>query len=137
MRALPRIVDYQTAASSPGTWMLDEELRSLEAERDRNGDPLVYSGGFAATFRLRARHGPGVAVRCFLKPDDELAERYAAIERFLESVDHPWWASTRYIEQGVRPPGWETPLPIVRMDWVKGLTLEKWLQENGGDRPRV
>ena len=137
MSVPPQVAEYLTAMDDPSTCLLDEELKGLTPERGRYDLPMVYSGDFAVTFRLRGHHGPDVAVRCFLKPDDYRAERYAAIEQFLRDVDHPCWTRASYIEQGMYLPDRGVPLPIVRMDWVEGLTLEKWLAEHGSDRPRL
>lgn len=131
---LPRGDEYISAVQNPRTAFSDAELKGCTPEADRFGIPKPYSGGFTATFHLTS-HSRDWAVRCFTREISDLQERYAAIDRFLARKTENFLVGTFYLAQGIRIGGqW---YPIIKMEWVKGETLNSFIEKNIGNVGRI
>ena len=131
---LPRGDEYIIAVQNPRTAFGDAELKGCTAEVDRFTIPKPYSGGFTATFHL-LNQSREWAVRCFTRSISDLQERYAAIDRFLARNNESFLVGTFYLSQGIRIAGqW---YPIIKMQWVKGDTLNGFIEKNIGNAGRL
>src|SRR5438876_8781651 len=131
---LPRGDEYIIAVQNPRTAFGDAELKGCTAEVDRFTIPKPYSGGFTATFHL-LNQSREWAVRCFTRSISDLQQRYAAIDRFLARNDESFLVGTFYLSQGIRIAGqW---YPIIKMQWVKGDTLNSFIEKNIGNAGRL
>ncbi len=110
--------------------MSDADLQSRSVELDGDGHPVMYSGTFATTFRLRSENGD-VALRCYHRDYNRLERRYEAIGEFLRQVQCPALSRTQYLAHGIRIDGiwW----PAVKMDWIPGRTLTDEIEAILGD----
>lgn len=133
--AWPLSQDYNEAIQSPPLCFRDEELRRCQPVLNALGLPLPRSGNFADVYELRCpATGRRWAVKCFTRQVPGLAERYAAISAYLKQVDLPFMVDFTCLEQGIQVAGqW---YPVVKMDWVDGLTLSEFVKEHA-DNPRV
>lgn len=131
---LPRGDEYIIAVQNPRTAFGDGELKGCTPEVDRFAIPKPYSGGFTATFHL-LNQSREWAVRCFTRAISDLQERYAAIDRFLARNTENFLVGTFYLSQGIRIAGqW---YPIIKMQWVKGDTLNSFVEKNIGNAGRL
>ena len=131
---IPRGDEYIAAVQNPRTAFGDAELKDCSPESDQFGIPKPYSGGFTATFHL-THHPREWAVRCFTRSISDLQERYAAIDHFLARNAAGSFVGTFYLAQGIRIGGqW---YPIIKMQWVKGDTLNAFIEKNIGNPGRI
>ena len=115
-----------------------EELSYLRPVLDDTGQPMMSSGNFAVVFKMRdERDGKLYAVRCFHRDQEGREESYRLIEEELKDVESPYLVSFRYIDKELFVDSNqtdETEFSILLMDWVEGITLDKYLRENIDDQ---
>ncbi|MBI5760743.1 MAG: SUMF1/EgtB/PvdO family nonheme iron enzyme [Planctomycetales bacterium] len=131
----PHSTDYIEAVQAPAVNFADPDLRSAEVVTNAMGLPQPCSGNFADVYQFRTSDGRrSWAVKCFTRPVSKLSERYREISQHLEQARLPFSVEFKYLEQGVRIRGqW---YPVVKMDWVEGLTLSQWARQNLG-KPKL
>jgi|GEM_PF-2304363 len=115
-----------------------EELNYLRPVLDAEGLPVMSSGNFAVVFKMKdERDGKLYAVRCFHRDQEGRAESYRLIEEELRDVESPYLVSFRYMDKELFVDSSqtdETEFPVLLMDWVEGITLDKYLRENLDDQ---
>ena len=115
-----------------------EELSYLRPVLDADGQPVMSSGNFAVVFKMRdERDGKLYAVRCFHRDQEGRSESYRLIEEGLKEVESPYLVSFRYMDKELFVDSIqtdETEFPVLLMDWVEGITLDKYLRENLDDQ---
>jgi N-acetylneuraminic acid mutarotase len=68
------------------------------------------------------------AVKCFTRQIPGLRERYQQISLYLAQVRLPFMVDFTFLEQVIRIQGaW---YPILKMEWVEGLTLNQYVREH-------
>ncbi|MDZ4834793.1 MAG: hypothetical protein SGJ27_13530 [Candidatus Melainabacteria bacterium] len=123
----PSAQDYNEAIQNPSTSFVDRDLRAGTVESNRLGLPKVMSGAFASVYKINSGDAPW-AVRCFLNNKPDHQERYKFISEFVLFDDLEATVPFYFLEQGIKIKGnW---YPILKMEWVEGRTLEKFLDEN-------
>jgi len=125
--ALPRGGEYYSAIQSPRSAFADPVLRACSVETGPMGLPRAFSGSFTTTYHL-IDHGGEWAARCFTRRVPDLEQRYDAIGRFVRvSPDGPMVDAT-LVRNGILVGGdWH---PIIKMRWVKGKSLNRFVGEN-------
>ena len=115
-----------------------EELSYLRPVLDADGQPVMSSGNFAVVFKMKdERDGKLYAVRCFHRDQEGRADSYRLIEEELKDVESPYLVSFRYMDKELfvdSSQTGETEFPVLLMDWVEGITLDKYLRENLDDQ---
>src|SRR5438046_8288740 len=110
MGAWPDLTEYHEAVQHPQKAFADPGLKAVTLELDRFGMPKPATGANAVVYK--AKEPGGVlsfkktwAIRCFLRPIRDHAERYEAIYQHLGKVRLPYHVSYRVITQGsqIRP----------------------------------
>jgi hypothetical protein len=92
------------------------------------GLPRMISGNFASVFPMTSASGHKYAVKCFTRPVPHQLDRYKLISAHLGTL-RPWWSTDfQFIPEGIQVDG--ARYPILRMNWVRGLTLTRWMSEN-------
>ncbi len=119
---------YLGAIQNPDIAFTDPTLKTATVERDGLGLPRVRSGGFVFTFHLTLRDGREKALRCFNQRIDDQLKRYAAISAYLKSAPAGLFSAVDYQEQGMLVRG--DRYPILMMDWVRGTTLNAWVESH-------
>jgi len=125
---LPSDTDYQTALQHPRQAFADPELREGVVEQGTGamaGLPRPRAGNFATTYKVTC--GEKVyAVRCFTRPFPyDLQSRYLEMQRRLELHWLPSMVGFSFIPRGLHVRGrW---LPVVKMEWVHGESLERYI----------
>ena len=92
------------------------------------GLPRMISGNFASVFPMTSASGHKYAVKCFTRPVSHQLDRYKLISAHLGTL-RPWWSTDfQFIPEGIQVDG--ARYPILRMNWVQGRTLTRWVSEN-------
>lgn len=126
----PTPQDYNEAVQNPQLNIDDPELRAGTPELTPLGLPRAITGGFASVYRLQSG-GRDWAVRCFLREVPDQQERYAAIGRHLAAAKLPYTVGFAFLPEGIRVGG--RPYPLLKMEWVQGEALDRWIERHLGD----
>jgi serine/threonine protein kinase len=129
--AWPGIAEFSSAIQSPQRCFADPELSSGElAVYDRGGRagmPIVSAGNFAAVYRV-SNQNRRFAVRCFTRAVNDQHQRYGELDTFLRATLPPAFVEFEYVDRGIMVAGdW---YPIVKMEWVDGEPMNKFVQNN-------
>src|SRR5262249_40963941 len=125
---------YNEAIQNPSVCFRDDELRTGQVAEDALGMPRPYSGNFADVYQIRGPNGQSWAVKCFTREVKALQARYQAISDHLDRGTPPFMVKFHYLPEGIRIRGqW---YPILKMDWVEGLTLNEFVRMHA-DKPGV
>jgi predicted Ser/Thr protein kinase len=114
----PKPEAYQESAKQPQMSFKDRELRRAQYTFE------FSSGKHGIVFHFKAQHRH-LAVKCFFRDNPERETRYAAIKSALSSNAKSYLVDFEYQREGIHAAGrW---LPILKMDWVQGEPLNKFL----------
>ncbi len=132
LQSVPSGFDYQEAVQHPDRCFSDSDLRSASCERMAMGLPRMISGNFASVFPMTSAAGHKYAIKCFTRRVSHQLQRYELISARLSALK-PWWATDfQYISAGIQVDA--SDFPILRMNWVNGVTLTHWISQRT-DRP--
>ncbi|MDQ3816979.1 MAG: hypothetical protein M3362_04720 [Acidobacteriota bacterium] len=123
----PTPQDYNEAIQSPRLNFSDPELKSGTVETTQLGLPRPISGGFASVYKVRCGKRDW-AVRCFLREFLDQQQRYEAISKHLAISKLPYAVGFNFLSQGIKVKG--TWYPILKMEWVQGELLHKYIKKN-------
>ena len=130
----PLISDYVSSILSAEDNF--KELTNLRPILDDEGQPIMSSGNFAVVFKMKdEQKGKLYAVKCFLKEQEGRAKSYKLIEEELEFVSSNYLTPIRYMEGELFVDSnntEDTEFPILLMDWVEGITLDKYIRTHIG-----
>src|SRR2546421_8796022 len=133
MRAWPALTKYHEAVQPPPKAFADPGLKGVTLELDRFGMPKPATGGNAVVYKANEPGGFLIfkktwAIRCFLRPISDHAERYEAISKHLRKVRLPYDVNFQFLKQGIRiRSDW---FPIVKMQWAKGDLLHSHIEKH-------
>ena len=130
--AWPGITDYSEAIQNPSLCFKGTDLEAGVLATNQRGMPLVFSGAFACVYQVSVG-GRKYAVRCFTREVKDQRDRYNQLSDYLrQTIDHhPFFVKFEYLERGIRLKGnW---YPIVKMDWVEGEPLSKFVESKRND----
>jgi hypothetical protein len=120
------------AIQSPRGCFALADLRQAQPIVDPLGLPAVHAGNFAYVFKLRLADGTVVAVRCFARFQGDRQRRYTLMSRYLSEQRLGFLADFAYEARGIRVrDAW---YPILRMEWVRGLALNRHVEKVVEDR---
>jgi hypothetical protein len=132
MGAWPDLTEYHEAVQHPPKAFADPGLRAVALELDQFGMPKPATGGNAVVYKAREPGGflsfkKTWAIRCFLRPISDHAERYEAISRHLHKVRLPYDVNFRFLKEGIQiRSSW---FPIVKMQWAEGDLLHSHIEK--------
>ena len=132
MGAWPDLTEYHEAVQHPPKAFADPGLKAVTLELDRFGMPKPATGGNAVVYKAREPGGflsfkKTWAIRCFLRPISDHAERYEAISRHLRRVHLPYDVNFQFLKQGIHiRSNW---FPIVKMQWADGDLLHTHIEK--------
>jgi hypothetical protein len=131
MGAWPDLTEYHEAVQHPQKAFADPGLRAVAIALDRFGMPKPATGGNAVVYK---GNEPGLlfqktwAIRCFLRPISDHAERYEAISQHLRTVRLRYNVNFEFLKQGIQIRSkW---FPIVKMQWAKGDLLHSHIEKH-------
>src|SRR5437879_8168292 len=104
MRAWPDLTEYHEAVQHPPKAFADPGLKAVTLELDRFGMPKPATGGNAVVYKGNEPGGlltfkKTWAIRCFLRPISDHAERYEAISKHLRKVRLPYYVNFQIIKK--------------------------------------
>src|SRR5213082_1697850 len=135
MGAWPDLTEYHEAVQHPPKAFADPGLKAVTLELDRFGMPKPATGANAVVYKANERGGlltfkKTWAIRCFLRPISDHAERYEAISKQLRRVRLPYDVNFQFLKQGIQiRSNW---FPIVKMQWAKGDLLHSHIEKHLG-----
>ena len=133
MSAWPDLTEYHEAMQHPGRAFSDPTLKDSILELDRFGMPKPATGGNAVVYK--GKQGGKLfsrtrtwAIRCFLRPISDHAERYEAISKHLKKSRFPYGVAFDFLKEGIQiRNSW---FPLVKMQWVEGDLLHDYVEKN-------
>lgn len=128
--AWPGLTDFTEAVQNPGVCFRGTELETAEVLWTPRGLPMMYSGAFACVYPVTLGTQK-LAVRCFTREPHDQQSRYEQLSNYLISVLPPSFVHFEYLERGINSRG--TWYPIVKMEWVEGVPLGKFVDSNFND----
>ena len=133
MGAWPDLTEYHEAVQHPQKAFADPGLKAVTLELDRFGMPKPATGGNAVVYKGKEPGGflsfkKTWAIRCFLRPISDHAERYEAISKHLRKVHLPYDVNFQFLKRGIQiRSNW---FPIVKMQWAKGDLLHSHIEKH-------
>jgi hypothetical protein len=115
VKTFPSRADYIAAVEKAANFVLDPVLKRGRPRTDRNGQPLIFSGGFTSVFVIDCRD-KAYALRCWISDIGDAAHRYQVIGDCLDQVHLPWFVDFAYESEGILVNG--KRYPTLRMEWV-------------------
>ena len=109
-----------------------DKLKHLRPVLDSNGEPIMSSGNFAVVFKMKDEYGKQYAVRCFHRAQRGREKNYKLICNELEKVSSPYISPIRYYDKELFIESGE--YPVLLMDWVEGITLDKYIRKVINDK---
>ena len=110
------------------------ELSYLRPVLDEDGQPVMTSGNFAVVLKMEdERDRKLYAVKCFTREQEGREEAYKLIADELEYVSSNYLTPIKYYEYELfvdTKASDETEFPVLLMDWVEGVTLDKYICRN-------
>lgn len=128
MPTYPTPSEYQEAVQFPADAFRDPELQQARPDENALGLPQPITGNFAAVFPMTARTGQRWAVKCFLTDVPHQRARYRAIAEHLDAHPLSHTVDFTYQDKGIRVDG--TDYPILKMEWVDGMPLNRFVAEH-------
>ena len=109
-----------------------DKLSNLRPVLDGVGNPVMSSGNFAVVFKMKdIQTNKFYAVKCFTREQEEREERYREIIKVLDEIKSPYFVSTKFYDKELfvdTSQSDDTEFPVLVMDWVEGLCLDKYMQ---------
>ncbi len=133
MGAWPDLTEYHEAVQHPQKAFADPGLKAVTLELDRFGMPKPATGGNAVVYKAKEPGGflsfkKAWAIRCFLRPISDHAERYEAISKHLRKVRLPYDVNFQFLKQGIQiRSSW---FPIVKMQWADGDLMHSHIEKH-------
>lgn len=128
MSAWPSSNDYTAAIQSPQFCFRDLDLKNASVEKNRlTRMPKVWTGNFAQVYELRTPTKRW-AVKCFTRSSADLTVRYSEVSKAIASSTLPYFVDFRFIPDEMLVNG--KRYPIVKMQWVEGQSLDKYVEAN-------
>jgi serine/threonine protein kinase len=121
--------EYETAIRYLDKFIFDVSLKGGKpVTQPQNPNVLrSYNGGKAVVYEI-ATKAQKYALKCWVEDLGDLKFRYKEIDSYLRSVSVPYFVDFAYSEQGILVNG--TKFPIVRMEWVEGISFKKFISNN-------
>ena len=124
---MPARHEYTAAVQNPRVRFLNDDLANGKTAMRKPGQPVVYSGQFASVYRMTS-NGRDHAVRCFVSEAPNRQQRYRAMSDYLNARRPLGFVNFEYLDQELLV-GSERH-PVVKMEWVTGKTLDKYVETN-------
>lgn len=113
----------------PHVSLQDPKLKGGKVKMGRDNFVLSYAGGFSIVFPIDVG-SETFALRCWTKGVDDAQVRYEKISDYLQQVSLPWFVDFKYEPEGKGILVNGTEYPITRMEWVDGVSLRGFIEQN-------
>ncbi len=135
--AYPTVGQYTEAikesAKAPDEYF--DKLKHLRPVLDDNGELIMSSGNFAVVFKMKDEYGKQYAVRCFHRAQQGREKNYKLICEELAKVSSPYLSPIKYYDKELFIESGE--YPVLLMDWVDGMTLDKYIRKVINDQRAI
>ena len=128
--------DYETVVKVLDKFVYDDVLRGGKAVAQKNNPNFLraYSGGKAVVFEIKTNLKK-YALKCWVEDLGDLKDRYKAIDNYLKQSQLDYFVDFAYVEQGIFVKN--NRYPIVRMEWVDGVNLKSYIDQNIDNTKRI
>ena len=113
-------------------------LITLRPVYDEAGEIVMSSGNFAVVFKMKDESsGKLYAVKCFLREQEGRDIAYQQITDELEYASSNYLCSIKYYQKELfvdSTVSSDTEFPVLLMDWVEGVTLDKYVHQHISDK---
>lgn len=112
-------------------------LTNLRPVKDSEGKPIMSSGNFAVVFKMQDITDKKLyAIKCFIKEQAGRSQAYKTISENLSKVSSEHIVNFQYFEKELYVAlagGEEIEVPVVKLDWIDGQPLDKYIEQNIDD----
>lgn len=112
-------------------------LTNLRPVKDSEGKPIMSSGNFAVVFKMQDITNKKLyAIKCFIKDQKGRSHAYKIITEELSKETSTYITNFQYLEDELFVAlngGEEVEVPIVKMDWIDGVSLDKYIEQHIDD----
>lgn len=122
----PDFPKYAEEIQNPHLCFTDSDLRLGNVVLNSQGWPQPISGRFGVVFQIRGTRS--WAVKCFTHRVEDQHERYNAISEHIKGKHIPALVDFAYLRQGMVIE--RAHYPIVKMEWVDGQSLSRYIKTN-------
>ena len=113
-------------------------LSTLRPVYDEASEIVMSSGNFAVVFKMKDESsGKLYAVKCFLREQEGRDIAYQQITDELEYASSTYLCSIKYFQKELfvdSTVSSDTEFPVLLMDWVEGVTLDKYVHQHISDK---
>ena len=126
----PNRSEYSDAVRDyPHVSLQDPELRGGRPRRGNDGFLISDAGAFSIVFPIDVV-SKTFALRCWTQDVRNAKVRYKQISAYLKSVGLPYFVDFEYVPEGKGILVNGTEYPITRMEWVEGVSLRRFIEQN-------
>lgn len=115
-----------------------DKLSDLRPVLDDGGNPVMSSGNFAVVFKMQDMNTDRIyALKCFTKEQEGREDAYRQIADEFEYVQSTYLAKVVYYGRELfvdTQSSDESEFPVLLMDWVEGMTLDRYIRQNIDDK---
>ena len=112
-------------------------LTNLRPVLDDEGNPIMSSGNFAVVFKMQDIVTKDLfAVKCFTREQEGRKEAYKKIITALKRVESDYLVNITFLDFELfvnTSNSDESEFPVLIMDWVEGITLDKYIYKYQGN----
>lgn len=113
------------------------ELTNLRPVLDSTSRPIMSSGNFAVVYKMRDIETDKLyALKCFTREQAGREQAYKKICSKLKDIESPYFVQFSYHDAELYVDSSQTDeseFPVVLMEWVDGLTLDKYIEKFSGN----
>ena len=121
----------QSISSAEDNFDKLSELRPVPGLR---GEPYMSSGNYSVVFKM-TDGAKEYAVKCFTREQAGRAEAYKKITQSLAAVKSPYIVNMEYLDEELFVDvNGGTNYPVLKMEWVDGMPLNRYVKQNKDDR---
>lgn len=126
----PSRAEYTEAVRDyPHVSLQDPKLKDGKPRRGKDGFLISDAGAFSIVFPIDVV-SKTFALRCWTQDVRNAKIRYEQISAYLESVSLPYFVDFEYVPEGKGVLVNGTEYPITRMEWVDGVSLRGFIEQN-------
>lgn len=112
-------------------------LTNLRPVLDEDGNPIMSNGNFAVVFKMRDIVSNNYyAVKCFTREQEGRKKAYKTISNTISKTKSEYLINVKFLDYELyvdSKNSSETEFPVLIMDWVEGITLDKFIQQYIGN----
>ena len=126
-----QIPDIKISVSNQTRLILDPVVKGGQFQRNKNGQLLLYSGGFTAVFPVMI-NGEKWAFRCWHVSIKDADKRLQLVSEFILKEKPSYLVPLEFTQRGIVVNG--EIYPTTRMKWIEGRTIKEYICNNIGKR---